>query len=189
VNQVAFAALCGVTKQMVTKWKVDGRLAYDASGVDAALSLANLAGAMNEELRQGALAKLQGLPAPANDQPIANQPTDRQKFDAVRLERETLALAKEKGELIAVKLVQPRAMEAVSRLQLALESRQHPLTDAILEVTQADPMHRTAIARLIRNYRAEAMSKFATDMLECAQVQDDQPLPVFDGSDLELATA
>lgn len=173
---------------MVTKWKVDGRLAFDAAGIDAPLSLANLAGVLNETLRQAALAKLTGQPAPANDQAITPT-TDRQKFDAVRLERETLALEKEKAELIGVKPVQARAMEAVSRLQLALESRQHPLIDQILEITQADPAHRTAISRLIRNYRAEAMARFATDMLECAQVQDDQPLPVFEATESEAATA
>lgn len=188
MNQVEFAALCGVTKQMVSKWKNDGRLVFGAGGLDARESLANLAGVwMDETSRRAAMAKVSGedfIPQPANDAEGAL--TFRQQADALRLEREKLALARESGELVAVKDVQRRAMEAVTRLQLALDSRQHSLIDKIFEITSAEPKLRSQLQRVVRSYRADAMEKFAADMARCAQIPDGEPLPSFDDLDDHL---
>ena len=187
MNQVEFAALCGVTKQMVSKWKNDGRLVFGAGGLDARESLANLAGVwMDEPSRRAAMAKLSGedfVPVPANDAEGAL--TFRQQADALRLEREKLALARESGELVAVRDVQRRAMEAVTRLQLALDSSQHGLIDKIFEITSAEPKLRSQLQRVVRGYRSTAMERFAADMARCAQVPDGDALPSLDDLDSE----
>lgn len=187
MNQVEFASLCGVTKQMVSKWKRDGRLVFQAGVLDPRESLANLAGVWQDEpARRQALASLAGtdfVPAPANDQ--ETNLTFRQQADALRLERERLALARESGEVVSVKEVQKRAMEAVTRLQLGLDSRQHSLIDKIFEITGADPRLRSQLQRTVRNWKAEAMAKFAGDMARCAQIPDGEPLPSLDDLDAE----
>jgi transcriptional regulator with XRE-family HTH domain len=190
MTQSEFAALCGVSKVQVTHWKNAGTLHITATGVDPHHSLANLAGTFDETKRQTALSKLEGrtpeAPAPAND-PIAT--TFRQQYDQLRVERERLSLAKESGDLVRVKDVQRRAMEAVTRLTLSLDSTQHGLIDKIIETTNADPAKRTQLQRLLRSFRAAAMEKFAGDMARCAQVPDDQALPSFDGFEGALEEA
>ena len=176
---------------MVSKWKRDGRLVFSAGVLDPRESLANLAGVwMDEPARRKALASISGedfVPAPANDTEVSL--TYRQQADQLRLEREKLALARESGEVVAVKEVQRRAMEAVTRLQLALDSRQHGLIDKIFEITSADPRLRSQLQRTVRDWKSEAMAAFAADMARCAQVPDGEPLPTFDDLEAEPLAA
>jgi transcriptional regulator with XRE-family HTH domain len=130
--QKDFARLVGVTPQMVSKYRAEGRLVIDADGrVLAAASLEALAGYMDETRRREALEKVRfleelgdgGRPTRARRPVLAPERHDsRDELRQVQLQMAQLRLALERGELMPVSRAEELAYDAVQAMRQAFDA-------------------------------------------------------------------
>lgn len=173
MNQSEFAELCGISRQMASKYAADGLIVRDADGeIDPEGSLYLLEGRLDDEKRLAALALLAGLPAPAPKPAPLRSP----KAETDELKRQMLALqlAKQAGEVVAVAEVEELAHQAVADLRVALETARQPLVERLAAEFGVTADRIGAIARLIKANDAAALAAFAT---ACAKLAGDAAPP------------
>src|SRR5579872_7094104 len=123
MRRSAFADLCGVSKQMISKYAGDNLVVEADGDVDAAATLALLEGRLNEDKRQAALATLaQIAPAAAapTHQPSARAPTVasfKVQKDEIEMQLKRLQLGREAGELVSADAVDQAASVAINAMR------------------------------------------------------------------------
>ena len=150
MKRSAFASLCGVSKQMVSKYEASGLIVTSGDGVDAAASLEILEGRLDEGKRRAALAALEGV-QPARLVP-PNQGSGRMSSakvqkDEVELRLKQLQYGREAGELVLAEDIDSAARAAVAALREAFGNRRREIAEGIclqfgLAPDKASPMAR-----------------------------------------------
>lgn len=170
MKRAAFATLCGVSKQMISKYAASGFVIENADGVDAAASLAALDGRLDEAKRQAALAalaSLEGAQPPAAISASAGvtlRPSAKAEKDEVELKLKRLQYGREAGELVNAEDVDIAARQAVTRMREVFGNRRREIADGVCAQFGVPAEKASALARHLAREFELAMGAFAEDM-------------------------
>jgi hypothetical protein len=166
LKQTDFAHLAAITQPMVSKYLAQGLVKTRADGsIDPKASLDALAGRLDEEKRQAALAKLAFLaqtPAPTPPTP-ADAPLARSaklELDEIKLAQARLDLARAAGELVPVARVEEVAYDAVQALRQAWEQQRRPFAERLAADLGLTPERALPIARALQRLFTNVQASF-----------------------------
>lgn len=174
-----FADFVGIGPSMVTKYADDGLIVFSSpKDVDVPATLAALAGRLNEEKRQDALARWEAgdIAAPANEHATSAPPLSarnaKQALDELRRDSVALDLAKRAGDVIPIADVEAVIVSAIAELQSAFDVEASATTDRlIIDLGLAADRH-PVLKRQLRSLLTRARARFAAAM---ASLADEAP--------------
>ena len=170
MRRSAFADLIGVSKQMVSKYEAAGDIVVDGVEVDAAASLAKLAGRLDEDKRQRALAFIGGeqrspiaaaAPPTLSPEPAPSAPTARQERDAVERDLKRLRYGQEAGELVSAAEVADAAAAAVAEMREAFANGSRDLANEICAAFAVPSDKAPALKRHLASGFERALGRFS----------------------------
>lgn len=177
MKRVEFAALCGVTPQMITKYADDGFIVFvDRKNVDARASLALLEGrldaakhsAAHAELdsRDAAAAQTPALAAPVAPAPPREAPARNAKVELDELKRDQAALdlARAAGLLVPIADVERRAWEALAAMRSAYDLARTETAEQLCRDLAIPPERVGAMNRTLQRLQARALAAFQQSM-------------------------
>lgn len=186
ISQADFARLAGVSKQMVSKYKRDGRLEIVGGLVDAAASLARLEGVLDEEKRRAALKKLTAAPAPivqpapAKDDleariaaltaKVADR-TDKQRRERVEADKAELEFLTLTGRLIDAAEVRKAIEDAVSTFWSEIQRRERDDSDQLASRLRLDAAQSRTLRAELHKRDHQMRRDFAGALGAIAQAQ------------------
>ncbi|HYD26982.1 hypothetical protein [Brevundimonas sp.] len=169
MKRSAFASLCGVSKQMISKHAGAGRIVEGEGGVDAEASLVLLEGHMDEAKRLRALEIVGGQGASAARAPQAPaQRSAKAEKEGVELSIKRLELGKMAGELVEVSAVEDAAAQAVAKLRERVSQGHRDTAAGICTQFGVAPDKAVALARYLAKEFEAVMGQFARDMQQLA---------------------
>lgn len=173
MRRADFASLCQISRPMLSKYERSGDIVVTEGEVDAGESLAKLAGRLDEDKRQAALANLGALGERRSSvmPPLARPAsstltTPRQEKDAVARDLLLLQYGRQAGELVLVADVEDAAAQAVARMRETFANGSRDLANKIcatfgLSTERAPPLKRLLSAEFERILGAFAESMAA----------------------------
>jgi len=169
VKRSAFASLCGISPQMVSKYAASGLIVEDGRMVDAGASLVLLEGRLDEGKRRAALEALAGSPVlskSASDGEVAK--SAKSQKDEVELQLKRLQYGREAGELVAADEVDAAARAAVASLREAFGNRRRDIASGICLAFDLPPEKATPLARHLARDFEGVLGVFAIEMASLA---------------------
>ncbi|MGC1302972.1 MAG: hypothetical protein WA840_11405 [Caulobacteraceae bacterium] len=168
----AFASLCGISKQQVSKYAGVGLLAVDGDQVDALASLANLQGRLDETKRQKALQLLAvkqpghlGPSGPAPAPPTGGsgvRPSAKAEKDEIERDLKRLEFGQKAGELVHVEDVRERAGQAIAAMREVFANSKRDIASDLCARFDIPAEKVTAIARFLGDKFELPLGRFAT---------------------------
>jgi transcriptional regulator with XRE-family HTH domain len=171
MSQSKFADFVGVSKQMVSKYKADGRLAMQGDLVDAARSLEKLEGTFDETKRRAAIARLQSQPAPSSspaaapvndDAPTLSWKAERERADAMIRK---LDLEERMGQLVDARMVRLAIADVVSQFWSETERRQSLDVSEMAAALGLDPEQTRALRSALRRRDEDLRRAFSGSLM------------------------
>lgn len=176
MKRSAFAALCGVSKQQISKYEGLGLVVVADGQVDAGVSLAALEGRLDEAKRQRALQVLgeAGVVESLEHQPhggallrrnaIEGAPARSAKAEKDEIERDLrrLEYGVKAGELVHVAAVQEQAAQAIAAMREAFANAKRDIAAELCARFDVAPEKVTAVARFLGDKFELPLSRFAT---------------------------
>lgn len=182
MKRSAFASLCGVSKQQVSKYAQSGHLVLDGDEVDPVASLAALEGHLSEENRLRALQVLGGTsPKPAAGAQASSRPparTGKALREDIEAELKALDLAERKGELVSAAEVDARAREAIALFREARANVRRETADKICAQFGIPADRAAALTRFLAQQDEHALGVFARAIAALADGEDELPTGV-----------
>lgn len=179
MKRVEFARLCEIAPSMVTKYTEQGFVVFSAPKVvNAAATLAALAGRLDEPKRQAALARLASGEIPAapaaNDTPAPAPATRNAKtaLDELRRDAVALDLARKAGDVVPIVDVEAAIQEAVSALQNAFDIETRACADQLTIDLGLAADRSAMLTRRLRSLSTRARARFAAEL---AKLAGDEP--------------
>ncbi len=187
-----FAALCGVTKPMITKYAGDERLVFaDAKHIDPEASLALLEGTLDEGKRRAALQTLADqrareappatvAPPVTPPPPSAEQPRSAKAgLEEVKLQLANIELAERAGKLVSAADVERRAWEAIAAMRTAYDQARADTAEQLCRDLNLPPERVGAMQRTLQRLQSMALAAFQQTMGVVGEppeaVNDDAP--------------
>lgn len=165
MRRTAFASLCSVTKQQVSKYERAGLLVFSAPDqVDAAASLAAMEGRLDEEKRRRALAVLGDAtagPQPTSSRPARTPQGAKAQKDEIELALKTIELGQATGALVLAADVDAAARDAISLMRESLHNGKRELAARICAAFGLPADRAGALARMIGDDFERALGRFA----------------------------
>lgn len=168
MKRAAFAILCGISKQMVSKYAAF--LVEEAGEVDALASLAALEGRLDETKRQAALAALEGVqPSRPTAPGAASVPLSaKAQKDEVELQLKRLQYAREAGEVMSVDEIDAAARQAIADMREAFGNRRREIAEAVCLQFSLPSDKASAMARTLAREFEATLGVFAARMAALA---------------------
>ncbi len=170
MKQSAFAALCGISQPMVSKYAGQGLLVTTAGGeIDPHPSLVALEGRLDEPKRQQALKFLGTAHTPPAAGAGARPKGAKAEKDEIDRDLKALQLAREMGEVVLVEDVEATAVAAVSAMREAFGNGRRDLASSIAATFAIPSEKQPALVRLLSQGFEAALGAFSREMGAAAQ--------------------
>ena len=194
MRRADFAFLCQISRPMLSKYERSGDIVVTDGEVDAAESLAKLAGRLAEDKRQTALLNLTGLGerrSSSGAMPPLTRPasstltTPRQERDAVARDLMLLQYGRQAGELVLVADVEDGAAQAVAAMREAFANGSRDLANKICATFGLSTERAPPLKRLLSADFERILGQFAESMAALSAPQS----PAANTDSLAEATA
>jgi len=177
MKRAAFASLCGVSKQMVSKYEDQGFVVVADGLVDVEASLAALEGRLDEGKRQTALqvmAASETQRAPTARAPLAlSPPSAKAQKDEIELRLRQMEYGVKAGELVYAADVAQQAELAVTALRESFANAKRDIAAKLCAQFDVPGDKVTSIARFLGDQFEQALGRFATSAASLAKADAD----------------
>lgn len=169
MKRSAFAELCGVSKQMISKYAGAGLVVEEGGDVDAAASLERLAGRLDEDKRLAAIAALQQIAPQAVVATTAQPkgpaaPSAKVQKDEIEVQLKRLQYGREAGELVNADEVGHAARHAVASMREAFGNRRREIAETICLQFGLTPEKASPLGRLLSREFEATLGVFGEEM-------------------------